>query len=306
VKRAVLYFAFATVLWSPSVLAQADGVSESGRAAADTNGQTAPSPRAATAEAVQPGRAPTEQARELGRRGLTAFERGDFEAALEHFQRAEGLAHSPVFQLYAARCLLALERPDEAQSLLRAITAESLDERAPEAWRRAQAEARLELVRLEVPAAPTTEPAGTATPVGVAADGQVEQVASGTPPLPSDHPEPRSARNFWQRAAPTERGAWTAFGAGATGLVFAVITGALAVVEAAKVKENCVGTSCRLEDLPRAQHAEQLANLATVGTVVFAVGGATGTVLWLLPKKDADRAVALAVSGPGLSLSGRF
>jgi hypothetical protein len=174
---------------------------------------------------------------------------------------------------------------------------------APEAWRRAQADARVDLVLLDPPRDPE---APTELPANLDLDDRVARVASGAPRMPTWHPEPAPARNFWQRATPNERGSLVAFGASATGLVFAEVTGALAFIESAKVKENCVGTSCRPEDLPRAQDAEQLANLATVGTTVFMVGAGAGVVLWLLPSGPAKGEVSVGLRGPGLRIDARF
>lgn len=300
--KRLLSLALTTVLWSASVRAQTTVPSTEG--AAPT---VAPTTEEATSELPAVPTSAThasDQARELGRSGLRAFGNSEFVTALEAFQRAERLAHSPVFQLYAARCLVALDRVSDARALLTAISTETMAPSAPEAWRRAQADARIELVLLDPPRTPD-DPAATA-PSGFEADGHVTLVASGVPRMPTWHPEPAPARNFWQRATPNERGSLVAFGASATGLVFAVVTGALALVESAKVKENCVGTSCRPEDLPRAQDAEQLANLATVGTTVFIAGAGAGLVLWLLPAGPAQGELSVGLRGPGLHLDARF
>lgn len=304
-KRALSSLALTTLLWSASV--QAQTTAPSTEAAAPT---VTPTTEETTRE--QPA-VPTlarqatlvaDQARELGRSGLRAFGNSEFVTALDAFQRAESLAHSPVFQLYAARCLVALDRVSDARALLTIVSTETMAPSAPEAWRRAQADARVELVLLDPPRTPDDPSAPAAGTFD--ADGHVTLVTSGVPRMPTWHPEPAPALNFWQRATPNERGSLVAFGASATGLVFAAVTGTLALVEAAKVKENCVGTSCRPEDLPRAQDAEQLANLATVGTAVFIAGAAAGVVLWLLPADPAKGELSVGLRGPGLHVGVRF
>ncbi len=84
----------------------------------------------ASTEATEPtGGSPTgstsptqvDRAREIGLQGLAAFGRGKFAEALELFAQAEELAHSPVFQVYMARCLLELSRPVEARALFARI-----------------------------------------------------------------------------------------------------------------------------------------------------------------------------------------
>jgi hypothetical protein len=302
VKRVLSSLALPAALWSASAWAQTAPLEQAAAPTVPTASGVTSEPAEVSARTRQTAPA-SEQARELGREGLSAFGKADFVAALDLFQRAEHLAHSPVFQLYAARCLVALDRVSDARALLGTISTETMAPSAPEAWRRAQADARVELVLLDPPV--DTEAPGD-IPQNVDLDGHVTREVNGTPRMPTWHPEPAPARNFWQRATPSERGSLVAFGASATGLVFAVVTGALALVESAKVKENCVGTSCRPEDLPRAQDAAQLANLATVGTTVFIAGAGTGVVLWLLPSGPAKGELSVGLRGPGLRLDARF
>lgn len=255
-----------------------------------------------------------ERARELGLAGLRAYEESRFEAALDSFQKAEALAHSPVFELYMARCLLGLERPDEARAWLEKVAALEASDRAPEAWRRAREEARTlldatpesnaapESKTLPESETPRSEPPVEALPPSAAEPKETPPHA--IPPPPASVPPPR--QNFWQRATPLHRGAYVAFGVGAAGLVFAGIAGTWAVVLASDVRAHCEDGVCPPEQEPRAQEAIELANLATIGLVVLAAGGVTGTVLWVWPDKKQRAGVQLGLTAAGLRLSGSF
>lgn len=262
---------------------------------------------AARAESTPPGeqegsatQADAERARDLGHAGLNAYGQGDFERALDLFHEAEALAHSPVFRLYAARCLLALERTEEGRAELEAILATTPSEGVPDAWLRARRSAEDELAALPT----STSDVPSDAPADFDADGRVVSIVNAEALPPSPPPAPAPAHSFWNRATPEQRGAFVAFGVGAVGLVFSAITGGIALAETAAIKANCMNNVCPPEDLPRAEYATQMANLATVGASVALAGGVTGTVLWLLPGHD--RGVALSVAGPSLRLEGRF
>jgi hypothetical protein len=241
-----------------------------------------------------------ERARDLGRAGLDAYGQGDFARALDLFQKAEALAHSPVFQLYAARSLRELGKLDEARAEFETILATTPSEGAPEAWLRARSSAEDELAALP---SPTSENPET-TSQDFDADGHVVSVATAEMPPPDSHPEPAPRQSFWKRATPAKRGAMVAFGVGALGLVFAAVTGGIAMAESAAIKDRCMNNVCPPEELPRVEYATQMANLATVGAGVALAGGVTGAVLWFLPERD--RGIALSVAGPSLRIEGRF
>jgi len=106
---------------------------------------------------------------EKGRQGVELYEHGSWQEALQHFQAAESLYHSPVFLLYAARSLRNAGRFSEAKAVFARVTAEQLGASAPEPWQRAQADARIELEKLEqqlaAAAAATSPPARKTPPV---------------------------------------------------------------------------------------------------------------------------------------------
>lgn len=274
--------------WSSESLAQA--------AAAAPSAATEAQPSETTS------RVDAERARDLGRTGLDAYGQGDFERALDLFRKAEALAHSPVFQLYAARSLRQLGQLEKARAEFEAILATTPSEGAPDAWLRARSSAEDELAAL--PSATSEKPETTSK--GFDADGHVVSVATGEMPPPGSHPEPAPRQSFWTRATPAKRGAMVAFGVGAVGLVFSAITGGMAIAESMAIKANCVDNVCPAEDRPRAEYATDLANLATIGGGVALAGGVTGLVLWLVPDGRHTAALGVRVAGPSLRFEGRF
>lgn len=86
----------------------------------------------------------------LGHDALELFRQGNYEGALTRFQNADAIAHSPVFALYVARCQRHLGRLLQARQSYRAVLNEALDADAPEPWRHAQANARVELAELSL------------------------------------------------------------------------------------------------------------------------------------------------------------
>lgn len=253
-------------------------------------------------------------ARELGNRGLVAYSAGDFGAALEHFGRAEELAHSPVFRLYIARSLHALGRTEEARAVYQSIleevpageaessgsggqTSESTPSRAvPVPWLRARGEASRELEALS----PTTPAPGTPKPPASE--------------IPKSEQKPALASTSASRVASPREGlgperwaAVSAFAIGGAGLVTAVVTGSLALSLASEVRSNCVDSVCPAEDQPKADRATTLGNVATASIVVAAVGTAAGvTLLSLAPPRKRQPTVALEARGPSLVVHGRF
>lgn len=85
---------------------------------------------------------------EEGRAALEAYERSEWEVALRGLQRAEELAHSPVFVLYIARAQQQLGAWLEARRQYESITNQPLTPTTPPAWRRAIDAARAEHAEL--------------------------------------------------------------------------------------------------------------------------------------------------------------
>ncbi len=84
------------------------------------------------------------QAIALGEQGISLFEQGRWQEALQRFESAEAAYHSPVFVLFAARCLRNFGQLLEAATAFARVEREPLAPTAPVQWAKAQREARAE------------------------------------------------------------------------------------------------------------------------------------------------------------------
>jgi len=89
---------------------------------------------------------------------MELYDQNQYRVALERFRTADRVQHSPVFALYAARCLDKLGRLAEARRAYEVLVAEQLPAEAAPAWRAAVSDAKVELALLEsrVPSARLT------------------------------------------------------------------------------------------------------------------------------------------------------
>jgi len=104
-------------------------------------------PGASHAQVGQDARA--EEAIQKGREGVTLYERGEWQAALTAFRKADALFHSPVLTLYAARALRNLGKLVEAKRVYQTLAREVLDASAPRPWAQAQLDGNAELRALD-------------------------------------------------------------------------------------------------------------------------------------------------------------
>lgn len=95
--------------------------------------------------------APAERAsaRAMADQGFDAFDAAEWQLALDRFERAQALVHSPVHRLFIARSLANLGRLLESRETYVAITRERLAPDAPSAAREAQQAADAELLALD-------------------------------------------------------------------------------------------------------------------------------------------------------------
>jgi hypothetical protein len=116
----------------------------------------------------------SERAVERGQAALRLYESGEWTAAYHEFAIADGLAHSPVFSLFMARCLRNSGRWLAARQGFVRLLAEKLSASAPGPWVNAVESARTELGTLEaeIPSISFQVPAGTRGPVKVLLDGR--------------------------------------------------------------------------------------------------------------------------------------
>jgi hypothetical protein len=94
---------------------------------------------------------------DAGRAGIELFQEGKFEAALAKFREGDAISHSPVFQIYIARCLVHLGRLIAARATYQQILDEPVADDAPPPWKHAKVDARAELGGL-LPRIPSIKP----------------------------------------------------------------------------------------------------------------------------------------------------
>ncbi len=113
----------------------------------------------------------------LGHEGLKLMDRGEYERAFSLFERAEQLAHSPVFLIYQARAAWQLGHYQTALTLYQACSAEKLDEKSPELWKQTVAEAERERARLseQMPVVKLSFAGGLTPPLEVTVQRKSEQ-----------------------------------------------------------------------------------------------------------------------------------
>lgn len=81
--------------------------------------------------------------------GADAFQAGRYQEALDRFQRAEAVVHSPVHLVYMAKAQIQLGQLVEAQEKLLAVSRETLPAGAPEQFAKAKEEVEPLLAQLE-------------------------------------------------------------------------------------------------------------------------------------------------------------
>jgi hypothetical protein len=119
-----------------------------GRAARAPGGAGAKAP-AALASASSPRPNDREAARTFSSRGYELFQQGNWTEAIASFSKAEAIIHTPVHWLYIARCQARLGKLLAAKQAYRQILDEKLAVSAPSPFKDAQAQALVELGRLE-------------------------------------------------------------------------------------------------------------------------------------------------------------
>lgn len=271
-------------------------------------------------------------ARELANEGMNAFEAGDYEGALDRFQRAHTLFAAPSLSVMEARCLVRLGRWVEALDRYEATQRTPLEPNAPAAYRRAVADAekesealRARLPRLTITVASSgTKPApfevhldGRALPealVGVALPvdpGRHELVLRAERRAPvrraitveegrhesiALEPGPRLPEAETSDAAPLrERLGWIAIGAGGLAFTTGIVTGARAISIKNAADERCMGPACRSGNDLSSYHAHRTASFVAFGLGAAALA-AGSYLLWFGPSAG-DTQVALSPAG---------
>ncbi|MBL8743601.1 MAG: hypothetical protein JNK04_20970 [Myxococcales bacterium] len=259
---------------------------------------------------------------ELGQQGLGQFETGNWQDSYDLFKRADGLSHSPVFQLYMARSLKNMGKLLEARATYERLAKEQLPADAPTPWTQAQLDAKAELAALK-----TKVPAFTLTVKGTKAGDTPRATLDGAPIQldtlieadPGEHLMAAASGNRTiqkpvklgegvrdlvvtldfqverKDAAPPPRETEGSIvpgvivlSAGAAGLIGGAITGGLALAATSELDYLCGGdrSDCRSSDPTLvADKASEATTLADASTGLLIAGGvlvATGIVLMIV------------------------
>jgi len=264
------------------------------------------------------------QAIERGKAALALYEKGQWAEALVEFRAADALYPSPVFALYAARCLAKLDRLIEAKVTFRALSDRQIDSSAPEPWREAQRAGRAELVVLEaeIPSVIVTVKGGSSTAT-LRVDDRSEGIGKRIELDPGRHRFVVRDRGREQRESlvlernarrnlvielpyvePDRRPPETSqpsvpglimVSVGGTALIAGVVVGVLALRAGSATTEDlpdsCVDRTCpssrRSEIEEDADGARSLANISTGLVIGGAIVTAAGVVTLLVDKKSA-------------------
>lgn len=305
------------LLWAGPVRADEPAAPPRGTVNAPGPGTTAPAPTSApstlaTADVATPP-VPTAPpadgdevvraaARKLAEEGLALFDRGEYEGALERFERAGAVVRAPTMSLMAARSLEKLGRLVDASERYLAATKMQLDASASDAFRAAQQDAvkeraallkRIPSITIVLDAAPTGV-AVTVTldgkPVAPALVGTAMHVDPGQHTVTVSH----GGTSTTQRAtlavgearrlrfavevprAPSSGGGpatagWVGVAIGGAGLVVGAVTGGLAIAAQGRLDQaGCVEMVCP----PAVQgDVDQYNALRTASGASFIAGG---------------------------------
>ena len=266
------------------------------------------------------------EAIELGHSALGQFGSGHYESALALFQRADAIAHSPVFGLYVARCQRKMGLLLAARDSYRAVENEPLAADTPEPWRNAQKEARAELsaVAAEIPSVVVE---ADFVPTAVELDGKAVPLSTLGSELELDPGSHRVTLRLGKRASersvrlregeravrllfvtaaklaaapertlaqprPSEK---KGLGSsvvvpiliGSAALAVGATAGIVALVKTQNLKARCDGNQCLPEDEPA---RDAIYKWASASTIAFGVAGAGLTVGAVLYLKDSDPA----------------
>ncbi len=264
----------------------------------------------------------SDEAVRLGHEGLVLYEAANWEGALQHFERANHSAFSPVFVLYMARCQHNIGRLIESVRLLDELLTREPEQDAPTSWSNAFRDARAELglIRGRIPSlrimgsdlAQATidgQPARVNEPIELnpgdylvrgwskaghitlrrvtLVEGQrsvVVNLSAEIAPV---------ALGTWQAARRSDadrtprhryrQGAWIAGGAAVAAALVGSLTGLIARSKANAVRSRCDGNQCPRELTADAEEARDLANVSTTAFAIAGTNLAIGITFLLLP-----------------------
>jgi hypothetical protein len=287
-----------------------------------------------------------EAARKFADKGYEQYEAGDCKAARASFEAAEERFHAPPHLLFIARCDAKLGQLMAARALFKEVLDEKLAADAPPPFVTAQGSAKSELDEIEIrlPSVEIAIRAGESGPIVVTLDGApvpASAMNKARPIDPGSHTVAaksgsglRFARTFDAKdgggatrveisfgdAAPSGSlvPAFIAFGVGAVGVGFGVVTGVGSISKVSDLKTACPNNQCSPSQQPTADAAKTLGTLSTIGFIVGGVGAASGITLlvvrptWFTGDAPKDSTspqaprVSLSAAPGALRLSGSF
>jgi hypothetical protein len=245
---------------------------------------------------------PAELAIAKGREGVTLYEAGEWARALALFEEAEGLYHSPVLVLYAARSHTHLGHLVAAKKLYRSLADERIAPGSPSSWQKAQIDgaAELKAIDADIPRL-TVEIAGGTSAARATVDDVA--VALGTPIEVDPGPHRvdivdgatrrsrkitlrrgESSRASFDLAPPVEPtvdegiGPWRVFGivlttVGGASLVAGGVVGGLALAESSSAKDDLPETCTPDRSCLASDEAAIEASFDTAYTMASAADG---------------------------------
>jgi tetratricopeptide (TPR) repeat protein len=270
------------------------------------------------------------EARALADVAQARFDAGRYEEAAMLFEQAEERYHAPTLLVAAGRAHARLGRLRRALDRFNRVLGEQLDPQAPAEFRQAQREALLEREAIErsMPRLVVEVAGEGAAQTRLDIDGVPARAGEAMALDPGPHEvRARAGSSVAVRRvslAPSERATVTlelaaqssaspnaeagaggipvasivAFGVGGAALVLGTVTGALALGEAASLKQRCPGDRCAPEDRSSQEDAYVLADISTASLVVAGVGVAAGFTIWIVAPRDDPAPSARVQLGP--------
>jgi hypothetical protein len=254
----------------------------------------------------------------LGQEAVKLYEAGSWAAALEKFDAAYALVPSPTLGLYAARCLVKVDRLVEASERYLEITRLELSRNAPKAMLKAQVDAAAEREKL-LPTIPSLEillegARGSGVDVTVDAKpllpgllGEKRRVNPGRYRIEAKRGDATVRKDITLAAgdsarivlelpplvAPTPRlpmmrkVGWGAIGVASASVIVGGVAGAVAFAKEQSLLKTCPNYVCQSSaDLARAGSYDAARAASVAGFVVGGLALAAGVTLLLVSPKE--------------------
>ncbi len=138
-------------------------------------------------------------------------------------------------------------------------------------------------------------------------DLQFATTNAAAPPAGDGEQEPEATEPDTKSSNGRKKWVWIGYGVGGVGAVAGIVTGALSISQAKKVKDKCEDKSCPASEQDNADKSTLLANISNGSFALALIGAGVGTWALLTSSDEPSEAAVEAHVGPtGLSVSGRF